>query len=63
MKRGRVLRKSELSNFVFFVDLPREKALAQGAVRDKPDSEFLQGRYHFLFKESSSTANTRSGGQ
>src|SRR5712691_10880646 len=33
-----------------FVDLPREKALAQRAVRDKSDSEFLQGWYHFLFR-------------
>src|ERR1700733_8088714 len=32
------------------VDLAREKALAQRAIRDKPDSEFLQGRYHFLFR-------------
>src|ERR1039457_4274081 len=31
-----------------FVDLARQEALAQGAVRDKADSEFLKGRYHFL---------------
>ena len=31
-----------------FVDLAREEALAQRAVRDKADSEFLQGRDHFL---------------
>src|SRR5260370_19657286 len=33
-----------------FVDLPREKASAQRAVREKPGSEFIQGRYHFLFR-------------
>src|ERR1039457_3063577 len=33
-----------------FVHLAREEALAQGAVRDKADSEFLQGRYHFLLR-------------
>src|SRR3981081_3586986 len=32
-----------------FVDLPCEKTLAQRAVRYQPDSEFLQGRDHFLF--------------
>src|SRR2546430_2679150 len=33
-----------------FVHFPRKKALAQGAVRHKTDAEFLQGRYHFLFR-------------
>src|ERR1017187_8648979 len=33
-----------------FVDLAREEALAKGAVRDKADSEFLKGRYHFLLR-------------
>src|SRR5258708_36712517 len=32
-----------------FVDLPRDKALAQGAVRDKPDSYFLQRWYKCVF--------------
>src|ERR1700676_1497029 len=32
-----------------FFDRACEKALSQGAVRDKPNPEFLQGRYHFLF--------------
>src|SRR5438445_8769901 len=31
-----------------FVDLAREEALAQRAVRDEADPEFLKGRYHFL---------------
>src|ERR1039457_2697776 len=33
-----------------FVDLAREEALAQGAVRDKADSEFLKGRDDFLLQ-------------
>src|ERR1035438_9363692 len=33
-----------------FVHLAREEALAQGTVRNQPDSEFLKGRYHFLFR-------------
>src|SRR5271157_813148 len=33
-----------------FVDLAREETLAQWAVRDQADSEFLQGRYHFLLR-------------
>jgi len=31
-----------------FVDLAREKALAQRAVRHEANSEFFEGRYHFL---------------
>src|SRR5437588_2357839 len=33
-----------------FVNLSREKAFTQGAVRDKADSEFLERRYHFPFR-------------
>src|ERR1035437_6760615 len=33
-----------------FVDLARQEALAQGAVWDKADSEFLKGRYDFLLR-------------
>src|ERR1700683_1013175 len=33
-----------------FVDLASEEALAQGAIRDKADAEFLKGRYHFLLR-------------
>src|ERR1019366_1331859 len=33
-----------------FVDLAREEALAQGAVWDKADSEFLKGRDDFLLR-------------
>src|SRR2546426_7060571 len=36
----------------FLVHLPREKTLAQRAVRHEADSEFLQGRYHFLLRGS-----------
>src|ERR1035438_5713343 len=32
------------------VHLSREEALAQGAVRDEADAEFLKGRYHFLLR-------------
>src|ERR687886_543010 len=34
----------------FLIHLTREKALAQRAIRDKADSEFLKGRYHFLLR-------------
>ena len=44
-----------------FVDLAREEALAQRAVRNKADSEFLKRRYHFRFRASSTTASIRSG--
>src|ERR1700730_14761474 len=33
-----------------FVDLACEEALAQRAVRDKADPEFLKRRYYFLFR-------------
>src|SRR6476469_5183861 len=35
-----------------FVDLAREEAFAQRAVRDKSDAKFLKGRYHFRFRLS-----------
>src|SRR5882724_7118756 len=40
--------KVEAVELRVFVDLPREEALAQRAVRDEPDAELLEGRYHFL---------------
>ena len=56
-----MLRKSVLSNLVFFVDLAREEALAQRAVRDEADPEFLEGRHHFLLRALRTTASIRSG--
>ena len=44
-----------------FVDLASEKPLAQRAVRDKADSEFFEGRYHFRFRLSPPSASIRSG--
>ena len=46
MKRGSVLRKSVLSNGRVLVDLAREEALAQRAVRHEADAELLQRRQH-----------------
>ena len=46
-----------------FVDLAGEEALAQRAVRDQADSEFLERRDHFRSPASSTTASIRSGEQ
>ena len=42
------------------VNLPREKAPAERAVRNKADAEFLQRRNHFL-QAFASTTSIRSG--
>ena len=43
-----------------FVDLARELAFAQRAIRDKSDAKFLKGRYHFRFRLSPPSASIRS---
>src|SRR5271157_2284640 len=35
-----------------FVDLAREEALAQRAIGNEANSEFLEGRYYFLLRSS-----------
>ena len=48
VKRGTMLRKSELSNVVFSSILPGEEPCAQRAERHEADSEFLARRQHLL---------------
>ena len=42
-----------------FVDLSREEALAQRAIRHEADAEFLERRDHFLLGRSATTASIR----
>ena len=46
VKRGRMLRKSALSKLRVFVDLARQEALAQRAVRHEADAQLLERRQH-----------------
>ena len=46
------MRKSVLSNFVFFVDLAREEACTEWAERNEADSKFLEGRQNLCLGTS-----------
>ena len=59
VKRGTMLRKSLVSNFVIFVDLAGQKTLTKWAERNESDSEFFQRRQHRLFRFASTKASIR----
>ncbi len=43
------------------VDLSREEAFAQRAIRNEADPEFLERRHHFLLQARAKTASIRFG--
>ena len=52
VNRGRVLRKSVLSNVVVSSIFPVRKPLPERAVRDEPHAELFERRQHFRFRAS-----------